>query len=66
MQAPTYQQPQTDPTVAALQERTTLDDRTALQNTAAIDTASLNARYGTRLALAGTPGAASLAQPVRL
>lgn len=61
MDAPKYQQPQTDPTVAALQDRATVDDHAALQNTASIDTASLMARYGTRLAMAGTSTGSPLA-----
>jgi hypothetical protein len=53
MQAPTYQAPPEDPTVTALKAKAQADDMTALQNTAGIDTASLMARYGTRLAMAG-------------
>lgn len=53
MDAPKYQQPPTDPAITALGQKAQADDLTALQNTASIDTASLMARYGTRLAMAG-------------
>lgn len=54
MDAPQYQAPPPDPTVTALNAKAQADDLTATQNTASIDTASLMARYGTRLAMAGT------------
>ncbi len=53
MQAPQYQQPPPDPTITALNAKAQTDDVAALQQTASIDTASLMARYGTRLAMAG-------------
>lgn len=52
--APTYQPPPTDPTVAALNAQAATADQTALQNQAQMDTASIMSRYGTRLAIAGT------------
>ena len=53
MQAPKYEAPPTDPAITALGAKAQADDLSALQNTASIDTASLMARYGTRLAMAG-------------
>lgn len=53
MQAPQYQAPPPDPTVTALNAKAQADDIAATQTTAQIDTASLMARYGTRLAMAG-------------
>lgn len=58
MQAPQYQAPPTDPTVAALDAQAQSADIASMQTNAATDTASIMARYGTRLAMAGT------AQPV--
>lgn len=52
-QVPTYQAPPPDPTVTALNAKAQADDIAAMQTTAQIDTASLMARYGTRLAMAG-------------
>lgn len=51
--APQYQQPPTDPTVAALDASAASADQTALQNQAQMDTSSIMARYGTRLAMTG-------------
>lgn len=56
MDAPQYQAPPPDPTVTAAAAKAQADDITAMQNTAGIDTASLMARYGTRLAMAGAAG----------
>lgn len=56
MQAPTYQQPPTDPAITALGQKAQADDLSAMQTTSQIDTASLMARYGTRLAMAGAAG----------
>ena len=53
MQAPTYTPPPPDPTVTALSQKAQQDDLAALQDKSSIDTASLMARYGTRLAMAG-------------
>lgn len=53
MDAPKYQAPPPDPTVTALNAKAQADDITALEGTAQIDTASIMARYGTRLAMAG-------------
>lgn len=53
MDAPQYQAPPPDPTVTALNAQAQAADTAALQNTASIDTASIMARYGTRLAMAG-------------
>jgi len=57
MQAPQYQQPPIDPTVAALDAKAKADDITAMQQTAQMDTASIMARYGTRTAMAGSMAA---------
>lgn len=62
MEAPKYTPPPTDPTVTALNEKAQADDLKALQGTAQIDTASLMARYGTRLAMAGSGSASPLVQ----
>lgn len=65
MDAPQYQAPPPDPTLTALDAKAKADDLTALQNTAQIDTASVMARYGTRVAMAGgVPAASPLAQRV--
>lgn len=61
MDAPKYQQPPTDPTITALAAKAQTDDITAMQTTAGIDTASIMARYGTRLAQAGANTGAPLA-----
>lgn len=63
--APKYQQPPTDPTITALAAKAQADDITAMQTTAGIDTASIMARYGTRLAMANqtSPGAALAVVP---
>lgn len=53
MDAPTYTPPPPDPAVTALKEQAKTDQIASLQDTASIDTASLMARYGTRLAMAG-------------
>ena len=53
MDAPQYQAPPPDPTVTALNAKAQSDDIAATQQTAQLDTASLMARYGTRLAMAG-------------
>lgn len=68
MEAPQYQAPPPDPTVTAVAAKAQADDITAMQNTAGIDTASLMARYGTRLAMAGASQGSPLAvvpPPVR-
>jgi hypothetical protein len=57
MDAPTYTPPPPDPSVTALKEQAKTDQISALQDTASIDTASLMARYGTRLAMAGSTSA---------
>lgn len=54
MDAPKYQAPPPDPTLTALSTSAQASDARALQDTAQIDSASLMARYGTRLAMAGT------------
>lgn len=66
MEAPKYQQPALDPTLQALDAKTQSDNVAALQNTAAIDTASIAARYGTRVAMsaasvAGSPAVSRVA-----
>jgi len=53
MDAPKYTAPPPDPTVTALNQKAQQDDIAALQDKSSIDTASLMARYGTRLAMAG-------------
>lgn len=64
MEAPKYQAPPPDPTITALDQKAQQDDITALQQRSAIDTASIMARYGTRLAMAGAmPAAAPLSSP---
>jgi hypothetical protein len=59
MDAPQYQQPPIDPSIAAVSAKAQADDVTALQQTSQIDTASIMARYGTRLAMAGAMPQAS-------
>lgn len=56
MQAPQYQAPPPDPAVTALAAKAQADDLSATQQSASIDTASLMARFGTRLAMAGAAG----------
>lgn len=64
MKAPSYQAPPKDPTLVALDAKASADDTAAIQNTAQIDTAALMARYGQRLAMAGTtPGSPQVAAP---
>lgn len=63
MQAPKYQAPPTDPTVAALSSTAQADDIAATQRTAQIDTSSLMARYGTRLAMGGAVSSPLVAAP---
>jgi hypothetical protein len=64
MQAPKYQAPSEDPEITATKARADADNIAAMQGTAAIDTASIMARYGTRVALAGAvPQAATVAPP---
>jgi hypothetical protein len=58
MEAPKYESPPPDPTVTALSERAKADDIAATQRTAQFDTATLMARYGTQLALSGSPTSA--------
>jgi hypothetical protein len=58
MKAPSYQAPPKDPTLVALDAKASADDTAAIQNTAQIDTAALMARYGTRLAMAGSTSGA--------
>lgn len=53
MDAPTYQAPPPDPMVTALDAQAQTADQVAAQNQAQQDTASIMARYGTRLAMAG-------------
>jgi len=57
MDAPQYNAPPPDPTVTALADKAQSDEVKATQQTAQIDTASLMARYGTRLAMAGASNA---------
>ena len=54
---------QTDPNLTAEQAQAQQDQITTLQTQATGDTASIMARYGTRLALAGTAGTSSPATP---
>jgi hypothetical protein len=66
MKAPSYQAPPKDPALVALDAQASVDQTKAIQNTAQIDTAALMARYGTRLAMAGTaPGTAAPAAAVQ-
>lgn len=65
MKAPTYQQPPIDPTVAALSTKAQSDDIAALQQTAQIDTSSIMARFGTRMAISGTTQGSPLAAAPR-
>lgn len=58
---PEYQQPKPDPLFQQLQAQSEADQQAALTNRAQIDTSAIMARYGTRLALAGTQGMAPLA-----
>jgi hypothetical protein len=55
----------TDPTLQALTAQANTDQITALQTQAQGDTASLMARYGTRLALAGAVGGSPLMPAAR-
>jgi hypothetical protein len=57
MQAQQYQAPPTDPAITALADKSKQDNIEALQQTAAIDTARINAVYGTRVAMSGIPQA---------
>lgn len=59
MDAPQYQAPPEDPSITALKAKAQSDDIAALQERDQIDTASLMARYGTRLAMAGAMPAGS-------
>lgn len=63
MDAPTYNPPPPDPTITALDAKAQQENIRALSETASIDTASLMARFGTRLAMAGSPTASPLAAP---
>jgi hypothetical protein len=53
---PQYQQPPLDPQFLALQQQAQNDQIAATQQTVQMDSASLMARYGTRLALANAAG----------
>lgn len=64
MDAPKYQAPPVDPAITTLNAKAQADDVTALQQTASIDTASIMARYGTRLAMAGAAGSATPGAPL--
>lgn len=59
MDAPKYQAPPVDPAVAQVQQQAGVADSNAASAQAGIDTASLMARYGTRLAMAGQAGGAA-------
>lgn len=54
MDAPQYQAPPEDLAITPLRQKAQQDDIAAAQTTAQIDTASIMARYGTRLAMAGS------------
>lgn len=54
---PQYVAPPPDPQAEALKQQTQNDQVAAIQDTIKIDTASLMARYGTRLAMAQSSGA---------
>lgn len=58
---PVYQPPPPDPQAVALQQQSTNDQTAAIQQNIQLDTSSLMARYGTRLALAGAAGAGGTA-----
>lgn len=63
--APKYNPPPPDPSITALNAKAQSDDVAALEQTSQIDTASIMARYGTRLAMAGAmPQASPLSAPV--
>lgn len=61
MDAPKYEAPPEDPAIKALRDRAENDNTRAAQETAGIDTSALMARYGTRLAMAGTTAGSPLA-----
>jgi hypothetical protein len=61
MEAPKYNAPPPDPTLTAVKAQAQADDITAMKETATIDTASIAARYGTRLAMAGATTGSPLA-----
>lgn len=56
---PQYVAPPPDPQAEALKAQTQKDQIAAIQDTVKIDTASLMARYGTRLAMAQSNGASA-------
>lgn len=56
MDAPKYQQPAPDLAFAELQQQGQQQDIAAIQDKTKVDTASILARYGANLALAGTAG----------
>lgn len=56
---PQYVQPPPDQQQIALQQQTQNDQIEAIKTTAQMDTASLMARYGTRLAMAQSGGASA-------
>lgn len=69
MDAPQYKQPALDPAYATLMQQSQQQDIAAIKTGVQMDTASLLARYGTRLAIAGmngTGGAAGIANPAAL
>lgn len=53
---PTPTPPPPDPNLAIEAQQSQVADQLAAQDTAKLDTASLMARYGTMLAMSGTPG----------
>lgn len=57
---PEYKPPAPDPQQIALQKQADNDQIAALRVTAQMDTASLMARYGTRLAMAQAGGASAV------
>lgn len=61
MDAPEYKQPPLDPSLALLMQQTQQQDINAVQSGLRGDTASLMARYGSRLALANNGGSAGAA-----
>ena len=61
MNAPSIPAPPADPNLQAEQDRAQADLVKSLQGQASGDMASLMARYGTQLALAGTAGGSPLA-----
>lgn len=62
MDAPQYNKPELDPSFAMLLQQNQQQDIEAVRTTVQGDTASLLARYGANLAMAGTGGGSAAAK----